>query len=58
MVTEFINTTDASPHHELPKKMNPFQKGNTLNPLYTGGSSTVICWTSPFDILGMSDLFC
>ena len=28
-----------------------------LNPLYTG-SSTVICWTSTFVILGVSGRFC
>ena len=33
-------------------------KGIKFNPLYTVGSSTVICWVSPFVILGVSGLFC
>ena len=30
----------------------------SVNPLYIGRSSIVICWTSSFVILGVSDLFC
>ena len=29
-----------------------------LNPLYRVDASTVICWMSPFVILGVLDLFC
>ena len=34
------------------------EKNSTLNSLFTVNSSTVICLTSPFVILGVSDSFC